>query len=120
MNVRVERLIDRNVVGVVRGTGDRSLPPVLLSAHFDGLGAGADGTFLPCAVDNAAGVALVLEVASRLAADPPARDVVVALLGGKEWGLRGSRDLVSSWSARDPWRSSTWTPWASAPCRSTW
>lgn len=101
LHVAVERRAASNVLGRVRGRGGTD-SAVVLSAHFDGLGVAADGTVHEGALDDAAGVAVVLEVARRLAVDPPARDVVVALLDAEEWGLRGARHLVAGWPDSRP------------------
>lgn len=56
---------------------------VVLAAHYDHLG-GSDGAFYPGADDNASGVAALLATARRLAADPPARSVLLALFDAEE------------------------------------
>lgn len=56
---------------------------VVLAAHYDHLGE-LDGAVYPGADDNASGVAVVLAVARRLAADPPARSVLVAAFDAEE------------------------------------
>jgi Zn-dependent M28 family amino/carboxypeptidase len=66
-----------NLVGVVRGTSP-GLDPLLLGAHYDSVIAA------PCADDNAAGVAIMLEIAARLAAQPLQRDVIVAAFDAEE------------------------------------
>jgi hypothetical protein len=67
-----------NLVGRVVGT-DPALRErhVLVSAHYDHLGV-KDGVLYPGAYDNAVAVAIVIGVACHLAADPPARSVLVA------------------------------------------
>jgi hypothetical protein len=95
-NVASERLEDANVLGRVTGSPGGG-PEILVSAHHDSVGVGPDGRFTQGAVDNASGVAVVLEVARRIAALPPARDVVFALTGAEEWGLQGSRRLAADW-----------------------
>lgn len=67
-----------NVVGRIVGT-DPTLREryVLVSAHYDHLGM-ADGELHPGAYDNAVAVAIVIGVACRLAADPPARSLLIA------------------------------------------
>lgn len=61
-----------NVIGYIPGTGalmgegqGRGLDNqvIIVSAYFDGLGTGPDGTFYPGANDNASGVATMLEMA---------------------------------------------------------
>lgn len=66
-----------NLVGVLPGS-DRSLPPILLGAHYDSV------IEAPCADDNAAAVAVMLEVAGRLASEPVGRDVVIAAFDAEE------------------------------------
>lgn len=72
-----------NVMGEVRG---REKPDeiVLLGAHLDSWDVG------PGAVDDAAGVGVVLEVARLLLADPPRRTVRIVLFANEENGLRGA------------------------------
>jgi Zn-dependent M28 family amino/carboxypeptidase len=84
-----------NVVGVLPGS-DPALAKeyVVLSAHLDHVGVGepvnGDGIYNG-AMDNATGVAAVLEVARALQAAKPKRSVVFTLVTGEEKGLLGSR-----------------------------
>ncbi|MEY4941126.1 MAG: hypothetical protein RIQ93_2861 [Verrucomicrobiota bacterium] len=57
---------------------DRSLPPVLLGAHYDSV------IPHPCADDNAAAVAIVLCAAAELASAEMKRDVVIAIFDAEE------------------------------------
>lgn len=66
-----------NIVGVVPGR-DRSLEPVLIGAHYDSV------IPHPCADDNAAAVAITLEVGRMLADDPPERDTALAIFDAEE------------------------------------
>lgn len=66
-----------NVMGVVPGR-DRSLAPLLVGAHYDTCGP------LPGADDNAAAIAVALELAARLRRAPAPRDVIIALFDGEE------------------------------------
>jgi Zn-dependent M28 family amino/carboxypeptidase len=71
-------------------------------AHLDHLGtgwpdarAGNEGRVHPGADDNASGVAVLLELARTMAAEPPRpRPVVFAVVTGEEAGLVGSRHLL--------------------------
>jgi hypothetical protein len=56
---------------------------VVLAAHYDHLGE-LGGVVYPGADDNASGVAVMLAVARRLAAAPPARSVLVAAFDAEE------------------------------------
>jgi hypothetical protein len=78
-----------NLVGVVPGS-DRSLPPVLIGAHYDSV------IQAPCADDNAAAVAVMLAAAERLAAEPLERDVLVVAFDAEEPPYFLSRDMGSN------------------------
>jgi hypothetical protein len=97
----VKPLKSMNVVGVLPGSD-----PVLaneyvaLSAHLDHVGVGepVEGDRIyNGAMDNASGVAALLEVARQLHARPqrPKRSVLLALVTGEEKGLLGSRYLTA-------------------------
>ncbi len=79
-------------------------PYVLLGAHYDHLGRGADGNSLAGsdesgeihngADDNASGVAAVLAAGAELAGKERARAVILAFWSGEELGLLGSIDFT--------------------------
>lgn len=73
-----------NIVGEVRGS---TLPDeiVLIGAHLDSWDLG------PGAVDDAAGVGVVLEVGRLLLANPPKRTVRIVLFANEENGLKGAK-----------------------------
>ncbi|GAC1536179.1 MAG: M20/M25/M40 family metallo-hydrolase [Myxococcales bacterium] len=93
---RFRTLTSGNVVGILRGS-DPALRDeyVVYSAHLDHLGIGApidgDGLYNG-ALDNASGVASVLEVARAFASLPrrPARSILFLTVTGEERGLLGS------------------------------
>ena len=93
-----ETVTGRNVVGVVPGTV-RPNEYLLVIAHHDGLGhcppddRGDD--ICNGAIDNASGVALLLELAEEVAARPLARSVVFLSSSGEESGLWGARAFVA-------------------------
>ncbi len=68
-----------NIVATAPGL-DHQAPPILLGAHYD--------TFesYPGADDNAAGVAILLEIARSLKQSPAACDVILAFFDGEELG----------------------------------
>ncbi len=82
-----------NVVGVLRGS-DVSVADeyVLVVAHFDHLGKAGWAGYHAGAADNAAGVAVLLEMAERLARGEERlrRTVVLAAFDGEETGLLGA------------------------------
>lgn len=81
-----------NIHAVVPGDGAGR---VVLMAHYDSVWSS------PGAYDNASGVAVVLEVAARLAADPLPVTVDVLLTGGEELGLLGGAAFVSALEPRE-------------------
>ncbi|MEN3748276.1 M20/M25/M40 family metallo-hydrolase [Sphingomonas sp. HF-S3] len=85
-----------NVIADIAGS-DRSGAYVMAGAHLDSWAAG-DG-----AVDNAAGVAMVIEAARILSKMPkPKRTIRFALWNGEEQGLLGSLDYVERHIATRP------------------
>lgn len=95
-----------NVIGLVPGS-DPALRDeyVVLTAHLDHLGtaasdgAGDDGDrVMHGAIDNAAGVAMLIEAARLFVQAPerPRQSVVFAALTAEESGLLGSRALIGS------------------------
>lgn len=96
-----QEITSHNLVGMIPGTAPGS-GAVLLLAHWDHLGeCGApDAADRICngAVDNASGLAVMLELARQLKAGPPlGRDVYVLATTAEEAGLLGARAFV-----RDP------------------
>ncbi|MDH5643335.1 MAG: M20/M25/M40 family metallo-hydrolase [Gemmatimonadota bacterium] len=90
-----DKVLERNVVGVIRGTDPELRDQVVIvGAHFDHVGVrnpvegdsvynGAD--------DDASGVVATLEIARALSQSPPRRTVVFLLSTGEEVGLLGTR-----------------------------
>ena len=91
------QLESQNVAGILRGSdAARRGEFVVLSAHLDHLGVGdpvhGDAIFNG-AMDNAAGIAAILDVAARLQAanERPARSLLFVAVTGEEKGELGSR-----------------------------
>jgi hypothetical protein len=80
-----------NVLGKITGT---SWPDeaIVYSAHHDHLGVAPDGQIYNGAIDNATGVAMMLNVAAafKAAPEPPARTVIFASVTAEESGLLGA------------------------------
>ena len=74
-----------NLVARLEGTAGTD-DALLLVAHYDSRPGPSRG-----AGDDGAGVAALLEVATQLAEDPPANDVILLLSDGEESGLLGAR-----------------------------
>jgi Zn-dependent M28 family amino/carboxypeptidase len=88
-----------NIAGLVRGT---ELPDeyIVLLAHHDAQGVCApeEAADRICngAVDNASGVAMLIEMARRLARTPAPRSVIFLATGAEEGGLFGGRHFADN------------------------
>ena len=95
---KVERVdvVSQNVAGVLRGSDARRRNEyVVVSAHLDHLGVGGavnGDTIYNGAMDNASGIAAILEVAASLheSGAKPARSILFVAVTGEEKGLLGS------------------------------
>jgi Zn-dependent M28 family amino/carboxypeptidase len=96
----IKRSSDANVIGVLKGA-EAPDEYVLYMAHWDHLGVntsddGADRIYNG-AVDNATGVASILEIAEKFAAGPrPRRSVLFAAVTAEESGLLGSAYMAEN------------------------
>jgi aminopeptidase YwaD len=94
--LETKKVISKNVIAVLKGS-DTTLPPIILSAHFDHVGYDADGTIYPGALDNASGTAFLLESARVLKNSPiPERTIIFAAFNAEEEGLIGSKYFVDN------------------------
>lgn len=91
-----------HVLGYITGEGQMvglADKVIVVSAYYDGLGIGPDGTLYPGANDNASGVALLLELARLLKSSPypPKRTVLfVAWSGGERGESLSLTNIMSS------------------------
>ncbi|MEP6688881.1 MAG: M28 family peptidase, partial [Gemmatimonadales bacterium] len=102
-HAHVAGLKGSNVIGLLPGR-DPVLrnEAVIVGAHYDHLGLGGFGSLDPDSTghvhngadDNASGAAMLLEIAERLAAAPPARTIIFIAFSGEELGLLGSAYYV--------------------------
>jgi len=95
-----DEVVTRNVIGRLEGAS-RPGETVIYSAHWDAYGVGEpDASGDPIrhgAIDNATGVAAVLELARLFAQAPrPARSLLFMALTAEEKGLQGASYYVSS------------------------
>jgi len=96
---KVERadVESQNVAGILRGSDPKRRDEyVVVSAHLDHLGIGGavnGDTIYNGAMDNASGVAAILEVAASLreSGAKPARSILFVAVTGEEKGLLGSQ-----------------------------
>jgi Zn-dependent M28 family amino/carboxypeptidase len=96
-----ERMTGYNVVGVIEGSDpQRAGEYICYSAHLDhlGMGEGEGDVIYNGAVDNASGVAAVINLATVIGEMPvgarPARSFMFALVTAEESGLLGSKLLA--------------------------
>ena len=94
VTTNVTRYNSNNVIGRIRGSGSTN-ESVLLLGHWDHLGLcrpeGEADRICNGAVDNASGIAMLLEIAGRLGRQPrPARDVLFLATTAEESGLLGA------------------------------
>ncbi len=95
LNNTIKRSEDANVVGVLRGA-EAPDEYVLYMGHWDHLGANpdteGDDKIYNGAVDNATGIAAILEIAEQFTNNetPPARSILVVAVTAEESGLLGS------------------------------
>lgn len=102
LHTDLRTLTSNNVVGMIEGS-ERPDEYILMTAHWDHIGVrlnfASDDDIYNGAVDNATGVAAVLEMAERFASDetPPERSILALFVTAEEQGLLGS-----AWYAENP------------------
>ncbi len=82
-----------NVVGLLPGTDEKLKDQyVIIGAHFDHVGQNLEDSFNPGGLDNASGVAAMLEIARVLKENrvAPSKPVLFIAFNGEEGGLLGS------------------------------
>ena len=82
----------QNVIGYVEGT-EQPDSFMIFCAHYDHLG-GQGQIYFPGANDNAAGIAMLFQLAEYYTANPPKHSVMFIAFGGEEAGLVGSSFYV--------------------------
>lgn len=87
-----------NVVGLLKGKNS-SLPPLVLSAHFDHVGTDLNGTIYSGALDNASGTSFLIELAKYIKnLGTPDRDIIFAAFNAEELGLKGSAAFAEKYA----------------------
>ena len=83
-----------NIVGKIEGNSNNA---VIISAHFDHIGI-QDGKIIRGAIDNASGVAVLLDLAeilnNKYSVNEPAFDIIFCAFNGEECGLTGSEKFI--------------------------
>ncbi|MGF1550053.1 MAG: M20/M25/M40 family metallo-hydrolase [Sphingomonadaceae bacterium] len=96
----IRSYVSRNILARLPGSGAMG-EKVLILGHWDHLGIcrpeGAEDRICNGAVDNASGIALILEAAEALARGPrPERDILFLGTTAEEMGLLGAKAFVES------------------------
>lgn len=85
-----------NVIGMIEGK-DETLPPLIITAHFDHLGKDALGNTYGGALDNASGTSFMLELQRSLSTlAKPERSIIFVALNAEEFGLLGSKHFAEN------------------------
>lgn len=82
-----------DVMGMIPGKTDEYL---FITAHLDHVGASVDGRIYPGALDNASGMAAMLEIARYIKSQgrKPSKNIVFVAFNGEEGGALGSYSYV--------------------------
>lgn len=93
---KAESINTFNVIGYIEGK-DNSLPPLILTSHFDHMGEDLLNNIYPGALDNSSGSAFLIELAKYIKKLPkPNRDIIFISFNGEELGLLGSKHFVEN------------------------
>lgn len=87
---KLAEFVHYNVCGIVKGT-EQPDNYIVLTCHYDHLGAMGEEVYFPGAHDNASGCAFVLNMAQYFAQHPCKNSVVFLFFAGEESGLLGSK-----------------------------
>ncbi len=82
-----------NVVGLLPGTDEKLKDQyIIIGAHFDHVGQNLDGSFNPGGLDNASGIAAMLEIARVMKENKvaPSKPILFIAFNGEEGGMLGS------------------------------
>lgn len=87
-----------NLIGILPGKNeDGKNEVVVIGAHLDHIGSNFDGTYNPGALDNASGIAVMLEMARIMSTKEQADNTLVFMaFNSEELGLLGSKYLVKN------------------------
>ena len=92
----LEECYSSNVIGVIEGTDRSNNDHIIIAAHLDHIGDNKDETYNPGALDNASGIAGLLEIARTLLnkTELPQKDIIFIATNGEEEYFAGSNYYV--------------------------
>ncbi len=85
----------QNVCGFIKGTGNTD-STIVITAHYDHIGAIGKDVYFPGANDNASGTAMLLALSKHYRENPPRYDMVFLAFSGEEIGLLGSTHFAAN------------------------
>ena len=86
-----------NVVGLIEGKNSSS-SPIIVSAHFDHLGTDLNKNLYGGALDNASGIAFVMEMSRYLTSlGKPDRNILFVGFNAEEFGCLGAKEFVKEY-----------------------
>ncbi|MBU5486093.1 Zn-dependent exopeptidase M28 [Clostridium sp. MSJ-11] len=86
-----------NVVGLIPGK-DQSSSPIVISAHFDHLGTDLNNTLYAGALDNASGIAFIMEMSRYISSlGQPEKNILFIGFNAEEFGCLGAREFVKDY-----------------------
>ncbi|WP_448518360.1 M28 family metallopeptidase [Rhodoflexus sp.] len=85
----------QNVIAYIKGSQNPD-QFVVFTAHYDHLGTIGSQAYIPGANDNAAGVAMLIELAHYFQENPPPFSVALMAFSGEELGLLGAQHYVAN------------------------
>jgi hypothetical protein len=86
-----------NIIGKINGSS-HTLPPLILTAHYDHIGTDSLDNVYCGALDNASGISFLLELARSFSTlKAPKRDIIFIALNGEELGLLGSKSFATEY-----------------------
>ncbi len=87
----------RNIMGYIEGK-NKSLDPIIISAHFDHLGTDLKNTVYKGALDNASGTSFMLELSRYISSlGKPERSILFVAFNAEEFGCLGSAEFVKKY-----------------------
>lgn len=94
--MQVKKSTVNNVAGYIKGKYS-TLPPLILSSHFDHLGSDFSGNIYSGALDNASGISFVMEMSKYIKSlGTPDRDIIFLGFNAEEFGCLGSKAFAES------------------------